>query len=94
MLPQVLEMMVVNCDYLPVMSSFASFVAETRGTKGLEKTAILLRQLHLHQLSLLMTLLFKRKKCNSCTKKKKHSRGDQFEIVMNGVMKELVSAQE
>ena len=26
--------------------------------------------------------------------KKKHSRGDQFEVVMNGVMKELVSAQE
>ena len=32
------------------------------------------------------------KKTNS--KKKKHSRGDQFEVVMNGVMQELVSAQE
>ena len=29
----------------------------------------------------------------SC-KKKKRSRGDQFEVVMNSVMKELVSAQE
>ena len=26
-------------------------------------------------------------------KKKKHSRGDNFEVVMNGVMTELVSAQ-
>ena len=34
------------------------------------------------------------KKGNSSTKKKKRSRGDQFELVMNGVMKELVSAQE
>ena len=32
------------------------------------------------------------KKSNS--KKKKHSRGDQFEVVMNGIMQELVSAQE
>ena len=32
------------------------------------------------------------KKGNSSTKKKKCSRGDQFEVVMNGVMKELVSA--
>ena len=30
----------------------------------------------------------------SGSKKKKHSRGDQFEVVMNGVMKKLISAQE
>ena len=34
------------------------------------------------------------KKGNSSTKKKKRSRGDQFEVVINGVMKKLVSAQE
>ena len=34
------------------------------------------------------------KKGNSSTKKKKRSRGDQFEVVINGVMKELVSTQE
>ena len=34
------------------------------------------------------------KKGNSSTKRKKRSRGDQFEVVMNGVMKELMSAQE
>lgn len=34
-----------------------------------------------------------RVKKSSC-KKRKHSRGDQFEVVMNSVMKELVSAQE
>ena len=33
------------------------------------------------------------KKGNSNTKRKKCSRGDKFEVVMNGVMKELVSAQ-
>jgi len=30
----------------------------------------------------------------SSSKKKKHSRGDQFDIAMDGVMKEQVSAQE
>jgi len=34
------------------------------------------------------------KKGISSSKKKKCSRGDQFEVVVNGVMKELVSAQE
>ena len=34
------------------------------------------------------------KKGIGSSKKKKPSRGDQFEVVMNGVMKELVSAQE
>ena len=34
------------------------------------------------------------KKGISSSKKKKRSRGDQFEVVMNGIMKELVSAQE
>ena len=34
------------------------------------------------------------KKGNSSTKKKKHSRRDQFKMVMNGIMKKLMSAQE
>jgi len=34
------------------------------------------------------------KKGVGSSKKKKHSRGDQFEVVMNGIIKELVSAQE
>ena len=34
------------------------------------------------------------KKGNSCTKKKKHSGRDQFKMVMNGIMKKLMSAQE
>ena len=34
------------------------------------------------------------KKGNGRTKNKKHSRADQFEVVMNRVMKEMMSTQE
>ena len=39
-------------------------------------------------------ITFQIKKGNAITKKRKHSRGDQFWVVMNGVMKQLVSAQK